>query len=293
MGESLDYPHPVKFAHQAMGTTFEIWISGHEETYSGQAAQAVFSEIDRLENLFSRLNPSSEICQINQLKSGDSLRVSIDVFECLVRAENIRALTKGAFDVNYGKPSNPGESPLGLYRIPNAFMVEVSDKETNTKNRLLDLDLGGIGKGYALDKSLEIMADWEVERALLHGGTSTALAIGDPLDSSAGMGWPVGVTGNWSCPHAPRIFRLKNQALSGSGTEVKGQHILDPRTGLAASAHLAAWTSHPTAAAADALSTAFMVMPYTEVEALCRNHTEIGALVIVDENTFKSYNFSA
>jgi thiamine biosynthesis lipoprotein ApbE len=89
------------------------------------------------------------------------------------------------------------------------------------------------------------------------------------------------VGGGWPCEDAPReILLTGGRALSGSGTEVKGRHIIDPRTGAPAAGHLAAWALHASAAAADALSTAFMVMDTAAVEAYCRSHPDIWALVI-------------
>nr|MBC8359515.1 FAD:protein FMN transferase [Candidatus Aminicenantes bacterium] len=89
-------------AHFAMGTTFEVVISGEEKTYARQASQEIFNEIDRIENLFSRFNPCSDIGQINRLKSGQSLRIGIETYECLKTAAQIHSLTSGAFDVNIG-----------------------------------------------------------------------------------------------------------------------------------------------------------------------------------------------
>ncbi|MGZ5455018.1 MAG: FAD:protein FMN transferase, partial [Candidatus Aminicenantales bacterium] len=83
---------------------------------------------------------------------------------------------------------------------------------------------------------------------------------------------------------------LRNRALSGSGTEVKGAHIIDPRTGRPAAGHAAAWASHPSAAASDALSTAFMVMSTAEVAAFCGRHPVVWALVKLGPKTCRIFN---
>ncbi len=294
-----------RFAHHAMGTTYELLIAGRNDTYSRQASQAVFSEIDRFENLFSRFNPCSEIGQINNLKPGQSQMVGVETYECLKTAALIQSQTCGAFDVNIGslvkyrkdngaelKRLNTGIMELiDLSRTPRGYTVKIRPDEASARSGQVNLDFGGIGKGYALDKILEILSDWDIDNALIHGGTSSAMAIGvPPYSHSKKRGWPVGIGAPWECNLSPKEFLLKNRALSGSGTEVKGKHITDPRTGEPAKGHLAAWISHPSAAVSDALSTAFMVMDTEEIKAFCDNHPEVWALVIKDSHTCEIFN---
>lgn len=297
---------PYRFAHTAMGTVFEIWLAGEDEAYAGQAAQAVFSEVDRLETLFSRFNPASDIAQVNRLAAGRALRVGIETYECLKAAEIVRTETRGAFDVNVrGLTVSPMEkssirakfkkriypNPIELVKEPAGFEVRHVRGTGKTVPAAVDLDLGGIGKGYALDRALAVLADWQIERVLLHGGTSTAVALGAaPGAEGEGRGWPVGVGGTWDFPGMPRRVVLSRRALSGSGTEVKKSHIIDPGTGKPAGGHLAAWASHESAAVADALSTAFMVMDTAQIARFCREHGEVWALVIRGDGTFRVFN---
>jgi thiamine biosynthesis lipoprotein len=294
-----------RFAHHAMGTTYELLIGERDETYSRQVSQAVFSEIDRFENLFSRFNPCSEIGQINNLKPGQSLMVGVETYECLKTAALIQSQTCGAFDVNIGslEKYRKGKGPelkrldkgimelIDLSRSHRGYTVKIRPDEASVRSGHINLDFGGIGKGYALDKILEILSDWEIDNALIHGGTSSAMAIGVPPNGHSNRrGWPVGIGTPWKCYLSPKEFLLKNRALSGSGTEVKGKHITDPRTGDPAKGHLAAWVSHPSAAVSDALSTAFMVMDTEEIKAFCDNHPEVWALVIRDSHTCEIFN---
>jgi len=292
----LKYPAVHGFAHPAMGTTFEAMIAGCDLNYASQAAQAFFAEVDRLESLLSRFNASSEISQINRLQPGNSMRIGIETYECLTIADEVRRETAGAFDINFrALQKSTGESikkGIGIILSSSGgFSLAIEPGETRRGKTCLDLDLGGIGKGYTLDRAAHVFLDWDIDRSLLHSGTSTALARGDAPGLDPGeKGWPVGAgTVSGLARPQSRLF-LKDRALSGSGTEVKGQHIIDPRTGCPADRHLAAWVSHPRAAVADALSTAFMAMTLEEIERYCDLHPEVWALIFTNDRAYRVLN---
>ena len=286
-----------RFSHEAMTTLFEVIIAHPEGEYARQAAAAVFREVDRLENSLSRFNPGSEIGQINLLQPGQSLSVSDDVMDCLLAAVWVANETNGAFDATVGPLVNCYRTLDGKPLIPNEVDLAQARNRVGMRHLLLDpqrhrvgvktpveLDLGAIGKGFALDKGAEILEEWEIGNALLHAGTSSVLAIGtgDRPD-----GWAVGIGGDWGAQAGMETVTLSNMALSGSGKEVKGEHILDPRTGHPATGHVAAWSICPSAAVADGLSTAFMVMTGEELKAFCACHPEIEAYVVDHTGLFR------
>lgn len=206
-----------RFAHEAMTTTFEAIIIHPDKKYAGQAAAAVFAEIDRLERLLSRHDPGTDLAQINRLRPGEYLPVAQEVVECLEIAANAYIATNGAFDPAYRSTQN-GTRPSAMERLilsrpdndapatPQQFLaginkVEEASRKVEEASRLLpdqpqpypqtnprplddlpphsaNLDLGAIGKGYALDKALIILDDWDIDNALLNSGTSTVLARG-------------------------------------------------------------------------------------------------------------------
>ena len=291
-----------RFAHEAMATVFEIFVAGREEAYAGQAARAAFGEIDRIERLFSRFDPTSETSRIGRLKTGETLPVGLETAEILGLAAYVQAETAGAFDINFRAGLAPARnrsfiprSPLnGIIRIDRSgsgFSVTRLPARRGTKNPLVDLDLGAVGKGYALDAALDLLRDWGIESVLCHAGTSTALAAGPgPGRGKDGEGWPVGAGSTAGKTSGPGRVLLRNRALSGSGTEVKGEHVVDPRTGRPASGHAAAWASHPSAAVADALSTAFLVMTTAEVAGFCGRHPAVWALVKTGTEKCRIFN---
>ena len=189
--------------------------------------------------------------------------------ECLEIAGRLYNLTGRAFDIAIGS----GLEALDL--DPDGFAVCARADGVR-------LDLGGIGKGYAVDRMAEVLEEWEVARALVHGGFSSALALEAPPDRD---GWPLTLSapGPGDDRGLARVSACQ-VAFSASGTR-KGDHIRDPRTGLAVQDR-AAWVSLPRAAAgspaavAEGLSTAFMIMPVEEIAGLCRREPGIEAWLV-------------
>lgn len=298
-----------RFSHFAMSTEFEVVIAGKEKEYAGHASRAVFHEIDRLERLLTRFDDTSDVGMINRLSPGEEISVGIEVVECLEIAENIHAKTGGAFDINVKcrtkhkdraastDPSElilPPRFPLEIKRSGKRFVVFYPEENTDRVSGGIDIDLGGIGKGYALDKAFEVLRDWSIENAFIHAGTSTVLAAGSSPDNKFSQGgWPLGVASGWGESSPVDKVLLKDRALSGSGKEVKGEHIIDPFTGEPAKGQEAAWVSHPVAAEADALSTAFIVMDAESIRAYCQDHPEVWALLIRKNQTAVVINQNA
>jgi thiamine biosynthesis lipoprotein len=134
------------------------------------------------------------------------------------------------------------------------------------------LDLGGIGKGFALDSLAAVLKEWDIESALLRASDSTMLALSPPPGEP---GWPVSFGPSHDC----RRLKLADAAFSGSGKAVKGDHIINPHTGHPAEGNERAWAGAPSAAVADALSTAFMVMSEEAVRDFCKRNPGISAFV--------------
>ena len=294
-----------RFAHEAMATVFELFVAGKDAAYAGQAARAAFDEIDRIERLFSRFDPASEVSRLGRLRPGESLRVGIETAQALGLAAHVQAETGGAFDVNHlasarraGRRRAAGPPSLGrTVRVGWTGAGYEVERVRGSRGRAtpgLDLDFGALGKGFALDRALAVLLDWSADDVLLHAGTSTALGHGPgPGGRKGAPGWPVGAGSAGGATSGPGRLLLRNGALSGSGPEVKGEHVVDPRTGRPAGGHLAAWASHASAAAADALSTAFLVMGTGEVAAFCARHPEVWALVKTGPETCRIFNAGA
>jgi thiamine biosynthesis lipoprotein len=286
-----------RFSHEAMATTFEVFIVHEDGHYARQAAQAAFDRLDELEQNLSRYIENSDISRINNLVAGRSLRIGLDTFECLQISRRINDETNGAFDITVGYLMNCWLNPDKTLRVPSKEELELARQRTGMNLLKLDqsqfsvemlkdnvqIDLGGIGKGYAIDRMAELLRDWSIDVALIHSGYSTALGIGAPEGK---QGWPVTLSNPRNRRQTLARLYLSNQALSGSGLQ-KGRHIIDPRTAHPVQGSSAAWACACDAATADALSTAFMVMSPDEVERYCLLHPDVLAIVILEEKDQK------
>ena len=257
-----------EFHHEAMATTFAVLIADQTPEYARQAAAAAWRELDRLEGELSRYVESSDIARANRLACGETITIGDDALQCLLVAADVTVATQRAFDAAYASTRTAGEPPGAP-----PFTLDPENHTLTSKSARLHLDLGAVGKGYALDRLAAVLGEWEIAAACLQSGGSTALALAPPAGHA---GWPVGL-GEGA---AHRTLPLVQAALSGSGIAVKGAHLIDPRTGGPAARTDRAWALAPGAGLADALSTAFFVLSDTEIAAFCAARPEIGAAVV-------------
>jgi thiamine biosynthesis lipoprotein len=281
-----------RFSHQAMATTFEIIIQLDDARYARQAAGQAFDELDRLEGELSRFIENSDISRINNLPAGQPLRIGPAAFECLQLSARIHAGTNGAFDITIGSLlkcwlnkdktlRHPSQEELNLARQRTGMRFIKLHEGRYTVELLtspIQIDLGGIGKGYALDVMAELLRDWSIDIAVLHGGFSSVLAMDAPAGTK---GWPLTLSNPLDRSQTLAYVHLQGKAVSGSGVQ-KGQHIIDPRTARPVQGKRAAWASARDGGTADALSTAFMVMSPEEIERYCLRHPDVLALVILE-----------
>jgi len=257
-----------EFQHEAMATTFVIHVAGHPAEYARQAAAAAFRELDRLEGELSVFVESSDIARANRLAAGETITIGDDALQCLLLAAGVAEATGRAFDPAYATERAAG-APAGA----PPFTLDPATHTLTSHGARLRLDLGAIGKGYALDRLGELLGEWNITRACLHSGGSTVLALAPPEGQA---GWPVNLDAGGSRP----TLQLAHAALSGSGLTVQGAHLVDPRTGIPAARSTRTWALAPTAALSDALSTAFFIWSDAAIASFCTEHPEIGAALL-------------
>jgi thiamine biosynthesis lipoprotein len=292
-------PELLRVARQAMATTFEVCIP-FGTVGALAAAQSALDLIDDLEAQMSVYRSESEVSRINRLAASGPVSVESHLFSLFARAARITAETQGAFDITAG----PLIKSWGFYsrshRIPSALERAEVLGRVGMRNVLLDslrqtiqyrragveINLGSIGKGHALDRAAEMLREeFRLDCALLHGGHSSVYAMGT---AAADDGWRVGIRHPWRSHERLAIVRLRDRALATSAAtfqhlELDGRtlgHIIDPRTGWPTEGMASASVVAPSAAEADALATAFFILGVEPARDYCACRPEVGAVLL-------------
>ncbi|MCO6044922.1 FAD:protein FMN transferase [Aeoliella sp. ICT_H6.2] len=292
----------VSLRRRAMACDFEVRLNAdraRESTQSGSAMRAL-DLVDELETQMTVYRESSEVIDINYQAGSDWVEVEPRLFEVLVVADRLYHETQGAFDITGGPLSRAWGFDRRRGRLPSDEQIEAARKQVGWQHVKLDrqrgaihfekpeieINLNSIGKGYALDRAAELMSDEGVENFSMHGGRSSLLARGHRTGE---RGWTVRLRHPLRPQQVVAEFVLVDQALSTSGSATQSfvlggrryGHLIDPRTGWPAEAMHSATVTAPTAALADALSTAFYVMGEEQVATYCAAHPEVQAVLVL------------
>jgi thiamine biosynthesis lipoprotein len=273
-----------------------------------QAASAALDLIDDLEDQMTVYGDSSEVSRINLLGAVTAVPVERRLFDLFQIALDVTTETGGAFDMAAGALVKAWGFFRGPKRIPETAQLACVMERVGSRHVKLDplartiafgrvgveLNLGAIGKGYALDRAAELLkCERGVPSALLHAGQSSLLAMGsfDDRDSDA-KGWLVAIGHPYRPGEPIATVRLRDCALGTSGATVQyfeaaGRrfgHILDPRTGWPCAKKTCVSVIAPTAALADALSTAFFILGPEGAREYCERHADVGAVVVSSDS---------
>lgn len=242
----------------AMATVFTAVLRGEDDEHLEAVAEAALDEVERVERLLSRFDRRSEVARLNREAARHEVLVDREVFGILQACHEYWRGTDGSFDITATSPHAPHE--------PRPTMADVVLDEARRTVRFVHpatrLDLGAIGKGYALDRAGEIVAAQGVAHALLDGGTSSTLARG--IDAE-GRPWSVGLRDPFSSDIHRELLRLRlvDQCLASSAVLAAGggvSDLVDPRTGTPLAEQRACTILAPTATEAEILSTALACM---------------------------------
>ncbi len=284
-----------------MGSSFEVRLPAGTPGAVDLACRAL-DLIDALEAQLTVYRDDSEVSRLNATAHLGPVEVESGLFGLLQAAIALSRETSGAYDVTSGALSEAWGFVKGPKRVPDPETLVEARARSGWHHVRLDperrtiafdregirINLGSIGKGYAIDRVVEVIrAYWWPTSALVHGGRSSLYAIGSPPGRFGGR-WEITLHNPFR-PESPLgAFFLRNRALGTSGAafqqfvadgRVYG-HILDPRTGEPALGPASVTVLAPTAAIADALSTAFYLLGPDASAAYIASHPEIGAVFV-------------
>ena len=294
----------LQFGRRAMACEFEVFLNAGQYREANDAVVEALDLVARLEEQLTVFRETSEIAAINRRAAAEPVAVEPRLFALLEQAAQLHRQTGGAFDITSG----PLTKVWGFYRRQGAMPDEcdLAAALESVGSQFLELDsvaqsvrfqkpgvelnLGAIGKGYALDRAAETLLAAGIGDFLWHGGQSSILARGSQATQAADEpGWLVGVRHPMRPERQVIEIRLCDRALgtSGAGTQFfrhRGKrygHIIDPRSGWPAEGVISTTVLAPTAAEADALATAFYILGPERAVAWRRDRPDVGLLMFV------------
>ncbi|MDX1981422.1 MAG: FAD:protein FMN transferase [Bryobacteraceae bacterium] len=234
----------------AMGSVYTVVAYGEDRAKMIAAVDQAFEEVRRLDRMLSNYRRDSELSRLNRDAASGPVHVSEELFQLLDRCQSYSQASEGAFDITVGPLMKIWGFYKGSGRLPHRAEIrgvfgrigyrnlELDPKARTVRFRKagMELDPGGIGKGYAVDRMVEILKEDGIGSALISAGSSSIYALGSPPNED---GWPVSIRHPRDLRKGVEEVRLRDQSMSTSGTTEKFfraegrlySHIMDPRTG--------------------------------------------------------------
>ena len=269
-----------------MGTRIYVEVWSDEAVKGDAAIDAVMADMRRIDELMSHYKPESQLSQINARAAQEPVQVDAELFDLIKLSTHYSVITEGAFDITYASVGHLYDYPHHVK--PTEAQIKAALPGVNWRNMLLDpvhhtvrfehagmrIDLGGIGKGYAVDRGIAILQARGFQHALVTAGGDSRI-IGDRM----GRPWVIGIRNPDDKDQVVTRIPIVNSAMSTSGDYeryfdeggIRYHHIIDPRTGHSASKVRSATILGPTATETDGMSkTAFVLGPEKALEIINR-----------------------
>ncbi len=309
-----------------LGTYFRIKAQSRSHDHAHQAVQAAFAQASRLAEEFSRTG-SGSLGELNRRGYREPVKLSEDVLTVLEAAQRYRQLSKGAFDPTLGKIVNlwgftqdwdrsgigriPSQEELEpLVKEPREVSLDMATQTARLSSATIEIDLGGIAKGYIVDRAVEILKSYDLDSALVDAGGNIRvfndhprrvfwwedrrpfrIAIQHPRDESKIISvleiWgdrALATSGDYQrCFFADALNNIFPCRYADEPGMIRYHHIIDPKTGMPARGVISATIVAPTAMEADALSTAVFVLGERDGLALIESLPNVEGVLVTDD----------
>ncbi len=305
---AADSPVRYEASHRAMGTTFTVVAYGRDSAFLQEVVSQVFQAVDDLDDQMSNYKPDSELSSINREAVQHAVIVEPKLFRLIQDSLEYSQQSGGDFDITVGPLMKSWGFFRGQGRLPSKSELAMVLKRIGYQHIKLDaaartirfdmpgveIDLGAIAKGYAVDRAVEILRENGIRQALVSSGTSSLYALGSPPGEH---GWEISVRDPLDTTRAACVLRLQDLSLSVSGNYEKfftlgGKvyaHIMDPHTGMPVENMLSTVVVSPSATDSDALSTSFFVEgPDAALHYLDR-HPNLTAVFFLPETSSRTF----
>ena len=291
----------LQVGRTAMACEFQVLLNAGQHEGATEAALEALDLVDALEDQMTVYRDHSEVSQINRTACDENVPVEAGLFQLLEEAVSLHEATDGAFDITSGplwkawgfhrrEGRFPSQNDLAdaMQRIGSRWLqLDTASSTIRFRRKGVEINLGAIGKGYALDRCRAVLRERGVDNFVIHGGRSSILGCGSRADATQD-GWSVALRHPMRPEQRLGEIRLRDRALgtSGSGNQFfhfEGKrygHVIDPRTGYPAEGALSATVLAPSAAQADALSTAFFVLGVEDTLEFCAKRPELSVLLV-------------
>lgn len=300
---SIAQAGPVTLQRYVMGTMFDIVIYHASRDDGAQAAERAMAEIERLDRVLSHFKDDSDLSRLNREGGRDFVAVDASLYDIVEQSIAWSRRTGGTFDITfapllrtwkqaYAHGRRPSDEEIAAARAcvgADKIALEAPNR-IHFRSACLAIDLGGIGKGYAVDRALALLKADGITSASINAGGSSIGTIGAPPGQT---GWPVriaakvpGSTGHGSSGSGSDTLLLRDMSMSTSQqnplpfatTAGSFGEILDPRTGAPAEGRTAIAVVTPSGTTAEALTKALLMMPADEAKALLATLPDVSAL---------------
>ncbi len=282
-----------KQSQDIMGTLVYVELWSQSQIQAENCSDKVFTEMHRIDALMSPYKSNSEIFAINQQAVSKAITISTELYSLIRQSIQFSEISMGAFDITFA--SIGFRYDYRSHKKPDSNTINQQLKTINFRNLILDnqsikfamqgmsIDLGGIAKGYAVDRAIETLKQCGIQQALVSAGGDSRL-----LGDRRGRPWMIGIQHPRNKQAIALSIPLSNTAISTSGDyerffitdNERIHHILNPETGTSAKKSWSATVIGPDATTTDALATSIFILGSRKGLELINSLNNIDAIII-------------